>query len=112
MYCPRNIRAGSAKDCSRRAMALGYFAMRWSFFSKTSSLFLISRMNFTPEETTACRRLVEMAWEEDLGPEGVDLTTQSVIPPNLEGHAVFVARAEGMAAGLPAVELVLNTPRT
>ena len=53
-----------------------------------------------------------MAWEEDLGPEGIDLTTQSVIPPNLEGHAVFVARAEGVLAGLPAVELVLNTPRT
>jgi nicotinate-nucleotide pyrophosphorylase (carboxylating) len=69
-------------------------------------------MNFTPEETAACRRLVEMALEEDLGPEGVDLTSQSIIPPNLEGHAVFVARAEGMAAGLPAVELVLNTPRT
>ena len=84
-------------------MALGYFAMRWSFSSKTSSLFLISRMNFTPEETAACRRLVEMAWEEDLGPEGVDLTSQSIIPPNLEGHAVFVARAEGVLAGLPAV---------
>src|SRR5260370_5510459 len=69
-------------------------------------------MNFTPEETAACQRLVEMAWEEDLGPEGVDLTTQSIIPPNLEGHAEFVARAKGVLAGLPAVELVLNTPRT
>src|SRR5438132_323000 len=93
-------------------MALGYFAMRWSFSSKTSSLFLISRMNFTPEETVACRRLVEMAWEEDLGPECRDLTTQTIITPDLEGRAVFVARGEGVVAGLPAVELVLNTPRT
>src|SRR5712692_1031560 len=69
-------------------------------------------MNFTSEESAACRRLVEMAWEEDLGSEGVDLTTQSVIPPNLEGRAVFGARAEGVVAGLPAVERVLNTPRT
>ena len=69
-------------------------------------------MNFSPEETAACRRLVEMAWEEDLGPDCKDLTTQMIIPPDLEGRAVFVARAEGVFAGLPTVELVLNTPRT
>jgi nicotinate-nucleotide pyrophosphorylase (carboxylating) len=69
-------------------------------------------MNFNSEEIAACRRLVEIAWEEDLGPKGVDLTTQSLIPPNLEGHAVFVVRTEGVVAGLPAVELVLNTHRT
>jgi nicotinate-nucleotide pyrophosphorylase (carboxylating) len=69
-------------------------------------------MTFSAEEAAACRRLVEMAWEEDLGPQGVDLTTQSIISPTLEGRAVFVARAEGVVAGLPAVELVLNTPRT
>src|SRR6516165_2734014 len=66
-------------------------------------------MNFSPEETAACQRLVEMAWEEDLGPTKVDLTTQAIIPPDLPGQAVFVARAPGVIAGLPAVELVLNT---
>ena len=69
-------------------------------------------MNFSPEETAACKQLIEMAWEEDLGPECKDLTTQTIIPPDLEGRAVFVARAEGVVAGLPAVELVLSTPRT
>jgi nicotinate-nucleotide pyrophosphorylase (carboxylating) len=66
-------------------------------------------MNFSPEETYACRRLVGLAWEEDLGPRKVDLTTQAIIPPDRAGQAVFVARASGVVAGLPAVELVLNT---
>jgi nicotinate-nucleotide pyrophosphorylase (carboxylating) len=66
-------------------------------------------MNFSPEEAAACRRLVELAWEEDLGPDRVDLTSQTIIPPDLEGQAAFVARADGVVAGLPAVELVLNT---
>jgi nicotinate-nucleotide pyrophosphorylase (carboxylating) len=66
-------------------------------------------MNFSPEEAAACWRLVELAWEEDRGPRKVDLTTQAIIPPDLPGQAVFVARASGVVAGLPAVELVLNT---
>jgi nicotinate-nucleotide pyrophosphorylase (carboxylating) len=71
-----------------------------------------NRITFSPEEKAACQRLVEMAWEEDLGPGKVDLTTQALIPPDLEGQAVFVARAPGVVAGLPAVELVLSTSRT
>jgi len=66
-------------------------------------------MNFSPEETAACRRLVELAWEEDLGPTRIDLTSQAIIPPDLHGQAAFVARAPGVVAGLPAVELVLST---
>jgi nicotinate-nucleotide pyrophosphorylase (carboxylating) len=69
-------------------------------------------ITFNPEEKAACQRLVEMAWEEDLGPGKVDLTTQALIPPDLQGQAVFVARAPGVVAGLPAVELVLSTSRT
>jgi nicotinate-nucleotide pyrophosphorylase (carboxylating) len=68
-------------------------------------------MEFTAEETQACRRLVEMALEEDLGTAG-DLTSKAVIPPDLQGKAVFVARAPGVIAGLPAVELVLETVQT
>jgi nicotinate-nucleotide pyrophosphorylase (carboxylating) len=60
---------------------------------------------FSPAETLACRRLVELALEEDLGAAG-DLTSRAVIPPNLSGQAVFVARAEGVLAGLPAAALV------
>jgi nicotinate-nucleotide pyrophosphorylase (carboxylating) len=61
---------------------------------------------FTAAETSACRRLVEMALEEDLGPAG-DLTSQTVIPAGLEGRAAFVARSAGVLAGLPAAALVL-----
>jgi nicotinate-nucleotide pyrophosphorylase (carboxylating) len=68
-------------------------------------------MGFTPEETQACRRLVEMALEEDLGAAG-DITSKAVIPADLQGRAVFVARAAGVVAGLPAVELVLQTVHT
>jgi nicotinate-nucleotide pyrophosphorylase (carboxylating) len=62
---------------------------------------------FTPAETAACQRLVEMALEEDLGTGG-DLTSQAVIPADLPGKAIFVARAEGILAGLPVVAMVLD----
>jgi nicotinate-nucleotide pyrophosphorylase (carboxylating) len=62
---------------------------------------------FTPAETVACRRLVVLALEEDLG--AGDLTSQAVIPPDLPGRAAFVARAAGVVAGLPAAEMVLDT---
>ena len=68
-------------------------------------------MGFTAEESRACRRLVEMALEEDLGTAG-DITSKAVIPPDLQGQAAFVARAPGVVAGLPAVELVLETVHT
>jgi nicotinate-nucleotide pyrophosphorylase (carboxylating) len=61
-------------------------------------------MAFTPTETTACRRLIEIALEEDLGTVG-DLTSQAVIPADLTGRAVVIARAYGVLAGLPAAEL-------
>jgi nicotinate-nucleotide pyrophosphorylase (carboxylating) len=60
---------------------------------------------FTPVESDACGRLVAMALQEDLGPAG-DLTSQAVIPADLQGKAVFVARAPGVVAGLPAAAQV------
>src|SRR5207248_6817625 len=63
-------------------------------------------MSFTPDETAACRRLVELALQEDLNGAG-DLTSQAVIPADLRGRAEFVAHAAGVLAGLPAVALVL-----
>jgi nicotinate-nucleotide pyrophosphorylase (carboxylating) len=64
-------------------------------------------MMFTPTETIACRRLVELALQEDVG--GGDLTSQAVIPEALEGRGVFVVRAPGVLAGLPAAALVFAT---
>lgn len=62
---------------------------------------------FTPAETIACRRLVELALQEDVG--AGDLTSQAVIPEALAGRGVFVARAPGVLAGLPAAALVFAT---
>jgi nicotinate-nucleotide pyrophosphorylase (carboxylating) len=49
---------------------------------------------------------VELAREEDLEPGG-DLTSVAVIPAGVQGQGVFVARAAGVVAGLPAAALAL-----
>ena len=59
---------------------------------------------FTAAEAAACRRLLDLALEEDLGANG-DLTSRAVLPPDLPGRAALVARAAGVVAGLPAAEL-------
>jgi nicotinate-nucleotide pyrophosphorylase (carboxylating) len=58
-------------------------------------------------EITACRRLVKWALEEDLGANG-DITSQAVLPANLQGHAAFYARVDGILAGMPAAALVFE----
>lgn len=62
-------------------------------------------MLFSAEERTACQQLIKLALEEDLGSRG-DVTSQAVIPADMPGRAVFVARAPGVVAGLPAAALV------
>jgi nicotinate-nucleotide pyrophosphorylase (carboxylating) len=61
----------------------------------------------TAAEVAAGRRLIELALAEDLGGAG-DLTSQAVLPEDLRGRAAFVARAEGVVAGLPVARLVLE----
>lgn len=63
---------------------------------------------FSPEEQLACQRLIELALAEDLGDRG-DVTSQAVIPQDLRGRAVFLAKDVGVLAGLPAAELVMKT---
>lgn len=58
------------------------------------------------DELAACRRLIDLGLREDLGDVG-DLTSQAVIPADLRGRAVFVARSAGVAAGLPVVAEVI-----
>lgn len=67
---------------------------------------------FSPAETVACSRLIELAVLEDLGfepPFRGDLTCRVLIPPGYRGQAAFVARQVGVLAGLPAIPLVLGT---
>jgi nicotinate-nucleotide pyrophosphorylase (carboxylating) len=61
---------------------------------------------FTPAETAACCQLVNLALAEDLDGAG-DVTSQATIPADLRGRAAFVARADGVVAGLPAAALVV-----
>jgi nicotinate-nucleotide pyrophosphorylase (carboxylating) len=62
---------------------------------------------FIAAEAEACRRLVALALQEDLGGVG-DLTSAAVIPADLAGKAVFVARTTGVVAGLPAAAAVFG----
>ncbi len=62
-------------------------------------------MPFSVEESAACTRLAKLALDEDLGDAG-DLTSQAVIAEEAPGQAVFVSRANGVVAGLPAARLV------
>jgi nicotinate-nucleotide pyrophosphorylase (carboxylating) len=68
-------------------------------------------MSFSQAESRACRHLIDLAFEEDLGDAG-DITSKAVIPRKLEGQAVFVARAQGVIAGLSAAEMVFQTVHT
>jgi nicotinate-nucleotide pyrophosphorylase (carboxylating) len=51
-------------------------------------------------------RLIDLALEEDIGPG--DVTTQAVIPPELQGEAHIRAKAPLVAAGLPVAARVFQ----
>ncbi|WP_404391502.1 carboxylating nicotinate-nucleotide diphosphorylase [Humibacillus xanthopallidus] len=52
--------------------------------------------------------VVRVALLEDLGPDGVDVTTQATIPADQHRVAEIVARAPGVVAGVPVIDLVLT----
>jgi nicotinate-nucleotide pyrophosphorylase (carboxylating) len=60
---------------------------------------------FSEAERRACSRLIELAFEEDCA-GSVDRTCAAVLPVGLQGQALFVARTEGVVAGLPVAPLV------
>src|SRR5438309_886686 len=56
---------------------------------------------FSAAETAACKRLIDLALDEDLGSDDAggrvgDATSQAVIPADLPGRAVFIARADSV----------------
>jgi nicotinate-nucleotide pyrophosphorylase (carboxylating) len=59
----------------------------------------------TAEESAAADALIRLALAEDLGTVG-DRTSLATIPESTHGRAAFVARAEGVVAGLPVAERV------
>jgi nicotinate-nucleotide pyrophosphorylase (carboxylating) len=60
---------------------------------------------FSPDEAAACRRLIDLALTEDLGPTG-DRTSLATIPATAVGRAAFVVRRPGVVAGVPAAAMV------
>ena len=66
---------------------------------------------FNLAETAACRRLIDIALEEDLGPaistDG-DITSARLIDPATDGAATLVARQAGVLAGMPAATMVFG----
>ena len=61
--------------------------------------------DFDPATLRCVRTLIEMALAEDIGTG--DITTTTTIPAGTMTHAVLVAKAEGILAGLPVVAEVL-----
>jgi nicotinate-nucleotide pyrophosphorylase (carboxylating) len=64
----------------------------------------LSRAGLDPSEVA---EVVVRALAEDLGP-GVDVTSVATVPFDAEGVADFVARADGVVAGVPVVTAVLE----
>ena len=54
-----------------------------------------------------CRRIVQLAVQEDLG-RWQDWTTVALVPSEAKGRASVVARQAGVVAGLPAAQLALD----
>lgn len=51
-------------------------------------------------DDAALDKLIQLARREDLGPHGVDVTSQTFIPADRAGEAAMVTRQPGRAAGL------------
>jgi nicotinate-nucleotide pyrophosphorylase (carboxylating) len=63
-------------------------------------------MNDFPD--AAAKELVAAALREDLGPDGLDVTTQATIPGDQVRVGEIVAREAGVLAGGPVIEMVLE----
>ncbi|MFF5324526.1 carboxylating nicotinate-nucleotide diphosphorylase [Janibacter hoylei] len=57
--------------------------------------------------TEAARRLVATALDEDLGPDGLDVTSTATIPGDQQATGHVVAREAGVLAGAPVIDIVL-----
>src|SRR5262245_46832082 len=62
-------------------------------------------LRMTPAETGYLNLLIDFALTEDLG-DGGDVTSRATIPDDLRGRAAFVARSDGVLAGVEAAARV------
>ena len=61
---------------------------------------------FNLAEADACRHLIDLALDEDLGRQG-DVTSSAIIHSATKGTTTIVARQAGVLAGLPAAAMVV-----
>ncbi len=73
----------------------------------TLSADLCTRLRAAGLDPDAVERLVRATLDEDLA-GGVDVTSEATVPAGDESTADFVARAEGVVAGLPVAEAVME----
>ena len=64
------------------------------------------RPEFTPDDARAADALIALALDEDLGPNGDDLTSRLLVPAGATGGVDVKCRANGVLAGLPIAERV------
>lgn len=65
------------------------------------------RPEFGPDEEAAAATLIRLALAEDLGERG-DITSQTLLPEDLQGRVQIVSRGAGVISGLPVGERVLG----
>lgn len=65
-------------------------------------------MNVDLLKSAEVRRIVAAALAEDLGPEGLDVTSVATIPADQTDTADLVARADGVVAGLAVAAVVFD----
>ena len=67
---------------------------------------------FSPAAQADCLKLVEMALAEDIGAsnldDGVDCTTDSIVPKEAAARAAFVSRANGVVCGVEIAKLAIK----
>ena len=69
-------------------------------------------IEFSPAAKSDCLKLIEMALTEDIGAsdldQGVDCTTDSIVPKEATARAGFVSRAEGVVCGVEIAKLAIE----
>ena len=67
---------------------------------------------FSPAAKSDCLKLIEMALTEDIGAsdldQGVDCTTDSIVPKEATARAAFVSRADGVVCGVEIAKLAIE----
>src|SRR5271168_2635658 len=75
--------------------------------SQSCALPSIIMLDLTISERQTFAAVLELAIREDLGKAG-DITSLATIPAQTRGKAVFIARRDGVLAGLPACKRTLE----